>query len=535
MSEQTYIAVVGEKDKGLLEINEHLGYPNIAVQHIPTITKVGEALGKALPKLIIHNLKSIPDSVLLDKIASVIPHPKIPILMLYKNSRELKPSFITDYPGAIEYICLPVPFEYLIHKANKLMHQGIPHKSEPGKLSEDQTERELFKEKLSQSQNLTLLGQLASGVAHDFNNILGGILGYAEMAKFKFGQKNPSLEKYTDSIISFSKRAGDLTKIILSFASGSKKKKQNLNMHNILVEVIDMLFHTIDKRYQLRRSFHATQMDIVGDPALIQNAIINLCLNARDAMTGGGVITFTTENIKLKERDIKKTKLDVTPGSYFLLSIADTGPGIPKKLHDKIFEPFFTTKEKGKGTGLGLPSVLATIQDHSGALSVESKTNIGTTFHMYIPCGSLKAEEDTDMATQKIPTLGGNILLVDDEDGFRELIREMLTDFGYNITLAGDGQEALEYYRENTDSINLAIIDMNLPRLSGLECFREMKKINPNIRAILCTGINISEDTINMAEEGIMDFIQKPFEMKRLLKVIANVLNPESRWLRKNR
>jgi nitrogen-specific signal transduction histidine kinase/CheY-like chemotaxis protein len=387
-----------------------------------------------------------------------------------------------------------------------------------------EAEKESVEEKLEQSQNLIMLGRLASGVAHDFNNVLGGILGYAEMLKFRFGKSNSTLERYTDSIIAFSKRAGDLAKEILTFARGSKEKHETINLHRLLTEVQDLLSHSIAKKYQIVTELEADSAVIIGDPGLIQNAIINIVLNAKDAMPQGGEVRMHTENVELNSQALKKFEQKINPGSYVTLSISDNGTGIDDKTLARIFQPFFTTKEKGKGTGLGLPSVLNSVVKHKGAISVTSKVGKGTTFKIYFPLGHPDEIKDLGTAETKYFRGIGTLMIVDDEEALREIIGGMLTDYGYKVSTAADGIEAVEIYKKEGGKFDLVIIDMNLPRSSGRDCFLALKKINPKVKAVISTGFGLNEEAEQVIQEGVSGFIQKPFEMKRLLKLISEVL-----------
>ncbi|MBF0433300.1 MAG: response regulator [Fibrobacteria bacterium] len=520
-NDKSILFLLGDDKKGLLNLGESLG-PSVKIFDFSSFEEAYNASGQTPPSLIIYNLKTASEKEILDQIAIHNLTERVPVLILYKNSRQLAPIYESNYSGWVEYLAMPVPYSFLINKIKAYLHKlsiSFSHSH-----AELEAEREQFKEKLHQSQNLTVLGQIASGVAHDFNNVLGGILGYAEMAKLKFGKSTPDLIKYTDSIVGFSKRAGDLTKMILSFASDNKKKKKSIDIHILLSEVIDLLYHTIDKRYQLKKALNAETITLVGDYTLLQNAIINISLNARDAMPDGGEISFSTENILITASEPGNYDPPVDEGMYVSISISDTGTGIKPEIRENIFKPFFTTKEKDKGTGLGLPSVLKTVLQHKGTLRLESEEQKGTTIQLLFPVGSAEEKANDEIFSLDIPQGMGHILVIDDEDGFREIIKEILTDFGYDVSLAADGYEALDVYQQNDKDIDLLIIDMNLPRQTGTECFRSLKKINPDIKAIMCTGFSLNEETEPILEEGVSGFIQKPFEMKLLLDLVAKVI-----------
>ncbi len=459
-----------------------------------------------------------------------------PFIALLPEGQTLATWDWENYPPNLEVLTRPFSAKYLIAKIKSLSNSSSITKRaalsgsgaqvfENNKSSSDKYSVE---DKLHLNQQLMVLGRLAGGVAHDINNVLGGILGYAEMVKLRFANKNPGLRKYIDGIISFSKRAGDLSKEILSFTRSGKNKISSINMHKNLNEVFDLLSHTIDRKYELKRELNAKLFLVLGDSTLIQNAVINIVLNARDAMINGGSISLQTHNILIKDGDTKSWALNVKPGDYLSLKITDEGPGIKDEHLSKIFQPFFTTKEKGKGTGLGLSSVYNTMKLHNGSVNVKSKAGEGTEFQLLFPL-SIEGKSTEGVDTSADMELGsGNLLIVDDEKELCEILSEMLSDYGYKINTAMDGVQALEYYRKHSKDVDLVIIDMNLPRMNGKECFIAMKAINPRIKAILSTGFSLNEETENILDEGVMEFIQKPFEISQLVKLISKQISNKS-------
>ncbi|MFC1585093.1 response regulator [Fibrobacterota bacterium] len=492
-----------------------------------SVSKLAMAAKEGESALIIAESRFVKDRGMFKELNKLKLEYSVPILIVFPLSKQFSPDYQLHYKGGVEYLVEPIPRDFLVEKMRRYLRDYAARKNwnqESNRSSQLEAQKSMVEEKLEQSQNLIMLGKLASGVAHDFNNVLAGILGYAEMAKFKFGKSNSSLEKYTESIIAFSKRAGDLTKEILSFSRGTKNKRQAINIHTLLTEVQDLLSHSIDKRYQIKKELHASSAVIVGDSGLIQNAIINIALNARDAMPNGGEIRFATHNIDMDKKSVNSLKFKISSGSYLNLSITDYGTGMDDALIEKIFQPFFTTKEIGKGTGLGLSSVLNTMLKHDGTVLVNSAVGRGTTFELLFPLGRPDEIEGKDSSDTKFLKGFGHLLIIDDEEALREIISGMLVDYGYKVSTAADGVEALEYYKKNYHSVDLVVIDMNLPRCTGHECFQEMKKINPKVKAILSTGFSLNEEAEKILEDGVHGFIQKPFEIKQLLKLISEVI-----------
>ncbi|NOR44086.1 MAG: response regulator [Candidatus Delongbacteria bacterium] len=377
--------------------------------------------------------------------------------------------------------------------------------------------------RLRQSEKLQAIGQLAGGVAHDFNNQLTGIVGYADLLRYAL-QDNIELSHYVDNILIASKRSADLTNQLLAFARKGKYLSVEIDIHRTIMEVISLLQHFIDKRISLQEIFKANPSIINGDPTQIQNALLNLALNARDAMPKGGVLTFATKIIELDEIFCSSKVDKIVPGKYIEISIIDTGIGMPEETQKRIFEPFFTTKEVGKGTGMGLAAVYGTIKNHKGAIDVYSKINKGTTIKAYLPLassvGEIKIEKIPESVTfdKKL-----KVLFVDDEDIVCDIGKEMLEMRGHSVSVCKDGKEAIETYKKNWQDIELVILDMVMPKLVGADTFHAMKEINPNVKVLLSSGYSITGEAQNLLDQGAQGFIQKPFTIEELTKSIAEI------------
>jgi signal transduction histidine kinase/ActR/RegA family two-component response regulator len=379
-------------------------------------------------------------------------------------------------------------------------------------------------EQLRHSQKMEAVGTLAGGVAHDFNNILTGILGHAELLKSK-SKPGDTAYRAAEIIEKAGRRAADLTRQLLGFARKGKHQTIPVDVHATIKEVIGLLFHTIDKKISITLDIHATQALLLGDPGQIQQVILNLAVNARDAMPDGGSLLFKTEMVTLDEEYHRKHP-DVVPGRYLELTITDTGHGIPREVMGRIFEPFYTTKEPGKGTGMGLAMVYGIVRNHGGSIEVKSEVGTGTTFTIHLPM-SAQTIADPEVAVGIGATHGsGNILIVDDEEVVRNLSREFLSSLGYSVALCIDGQEAVDYYATGPKDIDLVLIDMVMPRMNGRDCFRHLKKINPAVKAILLSGYGLNATVQEAMDEGMFAFIEKPYQLNDLSEVVARALQP---------
>ena len=382
----------------------------------------------------------------------------------------------------------------------------------------DITDRKKLEEQLNQSQKMDVIGQLAGGIAHDFNNMLAGIIGSAEMLSIKLTEDSP-LKIFTTTILKGAERAATLTKNLLAYSRKGKLISTVIDIHEPLRDSIELLERTIDRRIEIKTHFEADDSSVTGDPALLQNAFMNLGVNARDAMPDGGTLTYSTRNITLNESDPSGMK----SGRYIEIDVSDTGKGIPKELTGRIFEPFFTTKEFGKGTGLGLAAVYGTIKEHGGEISVYSEQGMGSLFKMKIPVENKEVISSAVIDSEIIPGTGC-ILIIDDEAIIRNIAHAQLTHMGYDVLLARDGEEGIDVFKKEKERISLVIIDLVMPKISGQETLRRILEIAPSTKAILSSGFNYYEKSNQLFDLGAAGFIQKPFQISKLSRLIADVL-----------
>jgi PAS domain S-box-containing protein len=389
-------------------------------------------------------------------------------------------------------------------------------------MMEDVTERRLLEEQLIQSQKMESIGLLAGGIAHDFNNILGGILGYASFVKAQV-PKEDKIYPHLETIERSALRAAELTSQLLGFARGGKYVVGPLQINDLVRETAELLRGTIETTIVMETGLDPSSPVIEADASQIQQVLMNLCVNARDAMPGGGELTITTKRLDTPDAFLRSIP-DGRGGSFVRIEIADTGIGIDRSIRGKIFDPFFTTKEKGKGTGLGLATVYGIVKNHNGFINVESEMGSGTTFSVYIPAVDKAAATVEEVESRP---RGGQetILVVDDEETIRLLVQDILEDLGYSVLSAGDGFEAVALYRERIGTIGLVILDMAMPGMGGRETFEKLKELNPQVRAILSTGYSEDERARQMLAMGVKSFVQKPYRIDDLALAVRRVLD----------
>jgi PAS domain S-box-containing protein len=385
-----------------------------------------------------------------------------------------------------------------------------------------ENDKKKLEEQFLTMYKLEAIGQLAGGIAHDYNNILGAISGYADLIRHRYPDDD-RLKKYATMILSASRRASELTKKLLIFARKNKLNLTDFDAHEALLEVVDLLNHSIDKSITIICQPKATRYFIYGDPVQYQNALMNIALNARDAMPKGGMLTFRTGVSEIDRSFPYRREFTVAPGSYFTLAVTDTGSGMDDATLAHLFEPFFTTKDIGQGTGLGLASVYGTMKSHNGFIDVKSAVDSGTTFTLYFP---LVEHSMPAAATLSVPLQPGkgHIMFVDDENFLRDAVREMLSILGYTVSICSNGAEALSLFTHEPDSFDLVILDMRMPGMTGLECFKRMKAAKPDVRALLSTGYSLDEERQGMLDEGILGVIQKPYISTQLAQAVNDAL-----------
>ena len=391
------------------------------------------------------------------------------------------------------------------------------------------TERKQLEERLRQSEKMEAIGRLAGGMAHDFNNQLGGIMNYADLLLSDADDEMLRLY-YVEGIIRLCTRSGELTNQLLAFSRKGKYQVVPVDVHQTIPEVVAMLGRSSDKRIAIRQLLEANPRIVTGDPTQLQNALLNLGLNACYAMPEGGKLVFATDTVTLDGVHCRKSSFDIMPGEYVRIRVTDSGTGMDKETRSKMFEPFFTTKEQGKGTGMGLAAAFGTVVNHRGAIEVESEIGRGTTMTVYMPLATEEPQEAeagmhvvAHAAAAEIAS--ARILVVDDEEIVREFTAKLLRRRGYRVATCKDGAEAVEYYGESWQEIDLVILDMNMPVMNGHDAFIAMRGINADIRAMLATGYSLDDNAQAMLDEGVLSYIQKPFRINALIVQIEQALD----------
>ena len=390
----------------------------------------------------------------------------------------------------------------------------------------DVTDQRRLERQFYEAQKMESIGRLASGVAHDFNNLLTGIMGYAELLQFRLPQEDGPAEEL-EGIFEASERARELITQLLTFSRKAPRKNDTVDLHRLTENAVSILNHTLDKRIRLEQGLHAKPCVVRGDSAQLQNAILNLAVNARDAMPRGGVLSFTTDIIQLDEDFCKAHPYSINPGEYLELQVSDTGIGMDRNTVAHIFEPFFTTKETQGGTGLGLAAVYGTIKNHGGLITVYSEKGQGTVFKVRLPLVRNETPAQKPHA-ESLKRGSGRILLVDDEDVVRLTAGSMLEDLGYEVCCASDGEEAVDIFSKEPTRYELIILDLVMPRMDGRDALKAVRDLNPNVPVLLCSGFAQGHRNEQWSLQGAQDFLQKPYRKAELARRVASLISREA-------
>lgn len=377
-------------------------------------------------------------------------------------------------------------------------------------------------EQLHQSMKMESIGKLAGGVAHDFNNMLGGILGYGELLRDST-DSGPKQKTYASWIVKTAERAASLTEKLLAFSRKAKLMIVKADVHNIVHDVVNILSHCVDKRITIEVHDNAHSHTVEGDPSQLQNAFLNLGLNSRDAMPDGGTLVFGTENVELSVDDCQDRAFELSPGSYLKITVSDTGEGMPSEIAARVFEPFFTTKPVGQGTGLGLSAVYGTICEHKGAVTIRSEPDAGTVFTILLPV----FEQEQGNGESSAPVKGkGSILIVDDEAVIRNTASENLESLGYRTRAAEDGAKALRMYSSNPDSVDAVLLDIIMPELDGVSCLKKMVAVNPDVKVVIASGYD-DHRLAGIKASDNLKILKKPYNKKQLSEAFSTLLGED--------
>lgn len=379
------------------------------------------------------------------------------------------------------------------------------------------------RERLQQAQKMEALGQLAGGVAHDFNNFLSGISGYTDLVGLRLPMKS-DVTRYIGGIHDMVGRASDLTQKLLVFSRKTEVKSAEVDLAAVVEEVITLLKHTVDPRIEVRFEPVETQAFTKGDSTQLQTALLNLALNARDAMPDGGALTIKLSEAALDEQACRRSAFDIEPGVFVTIAVIDTGIGMSADVRERLFEPFFTTKGPGIGTGLGLSTVYSVVMDHSGAIEVDSVLGRGTTFTAYLPrAGSLETAPE-HVKPLALESGEGRILLIEDQKDLLFTAKEILTQVGYEVLTTSDGLEGYQSYIADSDSIDMVILDIVMPGLDGYEVLRRLLDFDSDTKVLMTSGFITDRQSEKLLELGARGFLQKPFRGTTLCRAVAEVL-----------
>jgi len=383
----------------------------------------------------------------------------------------------------------------------------------------DVTDKKMMEGELLHAQKMEAVGTLAGGMAHDFNNLLTGILGYASLMLLNKDASDPHYERLK-SIEALVQSGSNLTKQLLGFARGGTHEKKPTDL-NELVRSSSEMFGRTKREISIHREYQKDAYTVDVDRGQIEQVLLNLYVNAWQAMPDGGDLYVETRNLTLDALYTKRHL--VSPGNYVKISVTDTGTGMDRATQSRIFEPFFTTKEMGHGTGLGLATAYGIVKNHGGIINVYSVLGKGTTFNIYFPA-SRKQIVSEEMASSEIVRSTGTIFLVDDEEMILTVGKDMLNALGYEVCTASGGEQALTLYGERRDKIDLVILDMIMPSVSGGDTYDRLKAMNPNVKVILSSGYSLNAQAAKIIARGCNGFIQKPFNIKDLSQKIRQVL-----------
>ena len=410
----------------------------------------------------------------------------------------------------------------------QIADSGAPIRSDSGDIQgvvlvfRDVTREMTLQEQLRHSQKMDAIGQLAGGVAHDFNNMLSGIMGATEVLQQRENLPAKERERYIDLILQSASRAKDLTSKLLAFGRKENMVPTEVDLHALIDDTMAIVTRTMDRRITTVVLERADNAWVYGDASSLQNAVLNLLLNAEHAMPDGGELRIETSTRQVDAAYCAATSFNLEPGEHVELLVRDTGVGIPRKDMHRIFEPFFTTRSQGQGTGLGLASVYGSIHSHHGEITVESEEGRGTAFRILLPCGvrpeSMRKHRETGGRGS------GTILLVDDEESILITEKTLLEDLGYTVISASNGRQAVDVFSSRHGEIDVVVMDMRMPEMDGREAFIRMQEIDPHCRVIIASGFSDTKSHNESWSNDLAGFLRKPYRIFQLARLVDKVI-----------
>jgi len=427
-----------------------------------------------------------------------------------------------------------VPREYEFHALHKdgrtriLVNMNVGLITFHGRMAsmgtvKDITEKKMLESQLLRAQRMESIGTLAGGIAHDINNVLTPIMLSQELLREKFTDKES--QNYLNIIQRSTQRGASLMKQVMSYARGVEGERNALQVTHLISEIRQIAKEIFPRNIEIRTDIPKDLWNLSGDATQLHQVLMNLCVNARDAMPDGGILHICAENLLIDE-DYAHINIDAKVGPYITITVSDTGTGIPPGILERIFEPFFTTKEHGKGTGLGLSTALGIVKSHGGFMTVYSEVGKGTAFKVYLPAITTTETLKAQQHQHELPAGHGElILVVDDEEQIREMTKKTLETHGYKVITANDGKEAIALYAQKRDEIQLVLMDMMMPVMDGSESIRELRKANPEVKIITVSGLTEKDKIEKVDDVQVQAFLMKPYTAEKLLNTISEVLN----------
>ena len=383
----------------------------------------------------------------------------------------------------------------------------------------DITEKKQLEAHFLRAQRMESIGTLAGGIAHDLNNVLSPILTAVELLQMRFPDE--SSQRLLSILHTNAERGSEMIKQVLSFARGVEGEYVPLQPLHLIKEIVKMLADTLPKNIEITFSNPAALWNVYGDATQLHQVLMNLCVNARDAMSQGGELNIEAENVEIDEH-YARLQVELKPGRYVCISVIDSGVGISEANLSKIFDPFFTTKEQGQGTGLGLSTVAGIVRSHGGFINVYSEAGRGSRFKIFLPAIETDQVPAAQAARLDLPLGNGElILVVDDESAIREIAKETLLTFGYQVLTASDGTEAIALFAQHSNEVQCVITDMMMPFLDGPATIRALRKLAPQLKIIATSGLKANDKMTEAAKLGIATFLPKPYTAEALLRALA--------------
>ena len=389
-------------------------------------------------------------------------------------------------------------------------------------INTDITERKKVEAQFLRAQRMESIGTLAGGIAHDLNNVLSPILMAIQVLRMKATDEES--RQWFEILRANAERGGQMVKQVLSFARGVEGERVTLQPKHLIKDIVKILQETFPKSISIKYLIAENLWVVSADATQLHQVLMNLAVNARDAMPQGGTLTIRAENVEVDD-NYAQMHLEAKPGNFVMITVADTGVGMSQEIVSRIFEPFFTTKEIGKGTGLGLSTALTIVRSHGGFTNVHSEPGNGAQFSVYLPALNMGEEAEVGQKGSALPTGHGElILVVDDEEPIRQITKGTLEAFGYKVLVASDGTEAVALYAQHKDEIKVVLTDMMMPFMDGVATIRALQKMNPNVRVIAASGLAQNEKAAEAAGVGVKVFLPKPYSAERLLTSLAAIL-----------